>query len=66
MAERHIILTLKDGAWFASYSDAPDDRYQGVTMQEAVHKLQQARGDQLDEESSDSLDPPLDTGAESA
>lgn len=44
MAERHIILTLKDGAWLASYSDAPDDKYRGVTMQEAVNNLQQARG----------------------
>jgi predicted RNase H-like HicB family nuclease len=64
MAERHIILTLKEGAWFASYSDAPDDRFRGVTMQDAVNKLQQARGYQLDEEGSDPVRQPLDEGAE--
>ena len=66
MAERHIILTLKEGGWFASYSDAPDDKFHGVTMQEAVNKLQQARGFQMDEEGSDPPGQLLDDEAEAS
>jgi predicted RNase H-like HicB family nuclease len=66
MAERHIILTLKEGGWFASYSDAPEDRFQGVTMQEAVNKLQQARGVEMEEVESKPSDQQSDDGLESA
>jgi len=47
MAECHIVLTLQNSLWVACYSDAPDDKYRGVTMQEAVNRLQKSRGDKL-------------------
>ena len=44
MAERQIIIRRADGKWSAAYSDRPEELFHGVTMQDAVDRLQRARG----------------------
>jgi predicted RNase H-like HicB family nuclease len=42
MAERHIISQCADGKWSAAYSDRPEERFYGATMDEAIDRLKQA------------------------
>ncbi|HVJ67531.1 MAG TPA: hypothetical protein VM510_06075 [Caulifigura sp.] len=44
MAERQIIIRRADGKWSAAYSDQPEELFHGVTMQDAIDRLQRARG----------------------
>ena len=44
MAERQIIIRRADGKWSAAFSDRPEELFHGVTMQDAIDRLQRARG----------------------
>jgi len=44
MAEHHIISRCVDGEWSAAYSDRPEERFYGVTKDEAIGRLTKMRG----------------------
>ncbi|HVJ66840.1 MAG TPA: hypothetical protein VM510_02580 [Caulifigura sp.] len=43
MAGRQLIIRCLDAKWSACYSDRPEERYYGVTMQDAVDRLVKGR-----------------------
>ena len=51
-SERHLILNCRDGKWSAAYSDRPDEKVYGATLQEAIERLKATYGSE--EERSDS------------
>jgi len=42
MAERQIIVHCSEGKWSAAYSDRPEERFYGATMDEALDRLKRS------------------------
>jgi hypothetical protein len=42
--ERHLILNCRGGKWSAAYSDRPDEKVYGATLQEAIERLKATYG----------------------
>ena len=48
MSERQVIIHCSDGKWSAAYADSPEEQFDGVTMQEAIGRLEAAHAEWLD------------------
>jgi hypothetical protein len=46
-----LILNCRGGKWSAAYSDRPDEKVYGATLQEAIERLKAAYGGQDQSES---------------
>jgi hypothetical protein len=42
--ERHLILNCRGAKWSAAYSDRPDEKVYGSTLQEAIERLKVTHG----------------------
>jgi hypothetical protein len=49
MAERQIIVSSTDGRWSAAYSDHPEERCFGATMQDAIDRLKRTDKNRADD-----------------
>ncbi|WP_145034708.1 hypothetical protein [Caulifigura coniformis] len=45
MAERQIIVRCAEGKWSAAYSDRPEERFYGTSMDEALDRLKRSADD---------------------
>ena len=43
MVERTLILKVAEGRWSACYSDRPDEKTYGLSMDSAIDRLRQRR-----------------------
>jgi hypothetical protein len=43
-SERYLVLNCRGGKWSAAYSDRPDEKVYGATLQEAIERLKATYG----------------------